>query len=105
MNKNSINKAIQRASQETTRYLSAQLRSEARASGWPSDVSNSLYVSYGKNGFSSHVAKKHYEKAMDLEYGTPDTQPTAALRRLNNRTEQASQFLVNRIFQRIEDEL
>jgi hypothetical protein len=36
---------------------------------------------------------------MNLEYGTPGQQPTAAIRRFNNRQEEAEKFLVGRAFQ------
>ena len=85
------------ASHETTRLMSALLRSEAQASGWPSDVSRTLRVSHGKNGFEAHVSKRHYQSAMDLEYGTPNTQPTAAVRRFKNRQDEAEHFFVGRL--------
>lgn len=85
------------ASHETTRLMSARLRSEAQASGWPSEVSRTLRVSHGKKGFEAHVSKKHYESAMDLEYGTPTTQPTAAVRRFKNRQDEAEHFFIGRL--------
>ena len=92
-----FNNAIKAASHETTRLMSAHLRSEAQASGWPSDVSRTLRVSHGSDGFEVNVSKKHYETAMDLEYGTPDTQPTAAVRRFKNRQAESEHFFVNRL--------
>ena len=61
------------ASRETTRLLSAHLRTEARKSGWSEDVVSSMNVTYGKDGFTSNVSKKHFDKARDFEYGTPNT--------------------------------
>lgn len=92
-----FNQALNSASRETTRLMSAHLRSEAQASGWPNHVSRSLRVSHSKDGFTAHVSSKHYEQAMDLEYGTPSTQPTAAVRRFANRQEEAEHFFVNRL--------
>ena len=92
-----FNKAIKTASHETTRFMSAHLRSEAQASGWPSHVSRTLRVSHGNDGFHVNVAKKHYETAMDFEYGTPDSQPTAAVRRFKNRQAESEHFLLNRL--------
>jgi len=89
--------ALKAASHETTRLMSARLRSEAQASGWPSEVSRTLRVTHGKSGFEAHVSKKHYEKALDLEYGTPDTQPTAAVRRFKNRQAEAEHFFLGRL--------
>jgi len=77
--------------------MSAHLRSEAQASGWPNEVSRTLRISHGNDGFTAHVSSKQYEKAMDLEYGTPTTQPTAAVRRFKNRQAEAEHFFVNRL--------
>ena len=92
-----FNTAIKAASHETTRLMSARLRSEAQASGWPSEVSRTLRVSHGKSGFEAHVSKKHYDTAMNLEYGTPSTQPTAAVRRFKNRQDEAEDFFIGRL--------
>lgn len=105
MNRQKVTDALNKASQDTTRLLSAHLRTEARKSGWSEDVVSSMNVTYGKDGFSSNVSKKHFAKAQDLEYGTPDTQPTAAVRRFNNRTAEAQHFLVNRLQGYLEDSL
>jgi hypothetical protein len=40
---------------------------------------------------------------MDLEYGTPDTQPTAAIRRFKNRQQESEHFFVNRLEQHFGD--
>lgn len=92
-----FNDAVKAAGQETTRLMSARLRSEAQASGWPSHVSRSLRISHGKDGFNIHIPKKHYETVMDLEYGTPDSQPTAAMRRFKNRQEESEHFFIGRL--------
>lgn len=96
--------AVKKASVDTSRLLSAQMRSEARASGWPNDVVSSLSVSYSKDSFNVNVHKRHYEKVMDLEYGTPETQPTAAIRRTMNRTQSAQTFFVGRLSRLLGDE-
>lgn len=105
MNRQKLTNALNQASHETTRLLSAHLRTEARKSGWSDDVVRSMHVTYDKDGFTSHVGARHYNKALNLEYGTPDTQPTAAVRRFNNRTAEAQHFFVNRLFKHIEGEL
>ena len=92
-----FNKAIKSASHETTRFMSAHLRSEAQASGWPSHVSRTLHVTHTNDGFEAHVANKHHAEALDLEYGTPNTQPTAAVRRFKNRQTEAEHFFVGRL--------
>lgn len=92
-----FNNAVKAAGQETTRLMSAHLRSEAQASGWPASVSRSLRISHGNDGFNVHIPKKHYETVMDLEYGTTETQPTAAIRRFKNRQAESEHFFLGRL--------
>jgi len=94
--------AITKASHETSRLMSARLREEAHASGWPSHVVKSLGVSYSKEGFQTHVREAHHAEALDHEYGTPSSQPNAAIRRSTNSTHEAEHFLTNRIYKHLE---
>lgn len=94
IDKNPYQDAVKRATRESTRYMSALMRTEARASGWPEKVVRSITVD---DSFNVNVGKDHHSLAMNLEYGTPDTQPTAALRRMGNRTEQVEHFFVRRL--------
>lgn len=91
---NPYENAIKKATRESARYMSALMRTEARASGWPEKVVRSITVD---NSFNVNVSKDHHSFAMNLEYGTPDTQPTAALRRMANRTTQVEHFFVRRL--------
>ena len=91
-----VKESLHKATIETTRFMSAQLRAEARASGWPSDIVKNLHVTHSEGTFSVHTSKSHRAEAMNLEYGTPSTQPTAAIRRYSNRTGDAEKFLLRR---------
>jgi hypothetical protein len=95
--------ALHQASHETTRLMSAQLRTEAKASGWPHHVVRNMGVTYGPNGFEAHVHDAHKAEAEDLEYGTPSQRPTAAVRRFANRTKEAEDFLVGRMSKMLGD--
>ena len=88
--------SLNRASVETTRFMGAHLRSEARASGWPEKIVKHLHVRHSGGAFTVHGNPKHKAEIENLEYGTPDTQPTAALRRFNNRQTEAEKFLLAR---------
>ena len=91
--------SVHHAARDTTRYMSAQLRAEARASGWPSKIISSLHVRYTSNdGFTAHVHPSHFEMAQDLEYGTPGHRPTYAIRRFSNRLSESEAFLTERLF-------
>jgi hypothetical protein len=95
--KDKIHSAIKNSGQETSRFVTAHVRDEARNSNWPDQIARSMSVTYGKNGFEAHTHKNHVEKVKDLEYGTPSTRPTAAIRRSANRTHEAESFFVQRL--------
>ena len=91
--------SVHHAARDTSRYMSAQLRAEARASGWPHNIVRGLHVRYTPNdGFTAHVHPDHFDEAQDLEYGTPGTRPTYAIRRFSNRLSESEEFLTERIF-------
>jgi hypothetical protein len=89
-------RAVQRASLETSRYMSASLRKEAKASGWPSHVVNSLKMSYGRDGFDVRVHDDYVAEAMNHEFGTTEQQPSPAVRRTLNRMESSETFFLQR---------
>ena len=89
--------ALEKASHETSRVMTHQLKSEAHASGWPSHVVRKMSVKYGEEGFEAHVHDSHEAIAKDHEYGTPSIKTTAAVRRTANRTQEAEKFLLGRI--------
>ena len=102
MNESHITHSIHKAALETTRVLSSRLRSEARASNWPDDVVRHMRVSYTDGEFHVHSHNDHKGQVLNLEYGTPDTLPTAAIRRFSNRTKEAEQFFMGRLGKHLE---
>ena len=94
-------RAIQKASIDTSRFMSAGLRKEARASGWPSHVTNSLRMHYDRNGFDVRVHESHQDTAMDYEYGSTEKQPTAAVRRFLNRAQSSEQHFIKQAFKHL----
>lgn len=101
MKKSHYDSAIHKASLDTARLLSAHLRAEAQNSGWPEHITQNLHVRYSDGEFNVYGHKSHSADIHDLEYGTPTMQPTAALRRFANRTEQAEFFFANRLAQHL----
>ena len=88
--------SLHKASLDTTRLMSAHLRSETRASGWPERVVRGMHVTYDDGKFSVKSHPDHKAEVLNLEYGTPGTQPTAAIRRFNNRQSESEKFLMSR---------
>ena len=93
--------ALHQAALDTTRFMGAHLRSETRAAGWPHEVTRRMRVSYNGSEFNVHSHPGHEAEVANLEYGTPNTQPTAAIRRFANRTGEAEAFLTGRMFQHL----
>jgi len=91
---NHIHSAVEHAAKQTSRYMTGQLRREARASGWPSHVVRNMGVIYDNNKLEVHVHDNHLAEAHDLEYGTTSSRPTAAIRRSTNRTQDADAFFM-----------
>ena len=103
MKQQHILSAIDKASHETSRLAGAHLRAEANASQWPAHIVRGMNVTYSKDGFAANVHESHHAEALNHEYGTPDRQPTAAVRRSANRTRETENFLVHRIAKHLED--
>lgn len=105
MKQDHILSAIDKASNETAHFVGAHLRAEAHNSNWPEHVVRSMHVTHDKGQFNANVHESHHAEALNHEYGTPGSQPNAAIRRTANRTAEPERFLVNRLFQHIEDSL
>lgn len=95
--------ALEKASNDTAHYMTAHLRAETKASGWPDHITGGMRVSHNNGTFGVHYGDSHKDQVHDLEYGTPDRRPTAAIRRFSNRTREAEKFLVQRLFKGIGD--
>jgi hypothetical protein len=92
----SLAKALIQSSKDTANFMTAELRNEALNSGWDPSVANSLRVVFSKNKFVVKYPDKHKTAVTNLEYGTPSTQPTAAIRRFSNRLEESEKFFMKR---------
>jgi hypothetical protein len=87
---------VKQAAQETSKVMTAQLRDECIASGWSEKIANRVRVVYKGNKFVVDIPDSIKAEAENLEYGTPSTQPTAAIRRFSNRLEESEKFLLRR---------
>lgn len=97
--------ALEKSSYETAHMLSRQLRHETRASGWPEHIVNRMKVHYHDGEFKIAAHPKHTSHINDLEYGTPSTRPTAAMRRFSNRLQEGESFLVGRMMMHLGGDL
>lgn len=90
-----IHSAVEQAAKQTSRYMTGQMRKEAKASGWPRHVVANMGVIYDDKRFQVHVHDRHFDEAQRLEYGTEHDRPTAAIRRASNRTKETDQFFMS----------
>ena len=97
--------ALEKSSHETARVLTHHLRNEAAASGWPEHIINHMHVRYHDDEFKISAHKNHTKDVHDLEYGTPDSRPTAAMRRFANRLSEGEEFFVGRMMQHMGGDL
>jgi hypothetical protein len=91
-------KSLVKASHDTSRLMSAHLRSEARKAGWPDHIVSNLHVTHSNGSFNIHAHPDQREDVLDLEYGTTSTQPNRAIHRFSKNQHEAEKFLVKRLF-------
>lgn len=96
---------LHQAARDTADVLTAQLRSECMASGWPPQVANRMSVKYTGNKLVVDIPESIKSEADNLEYGSPSVQLTAAIRRFGNRPEMGEAFLLKRAKQLLKGKL
>ena len=87
--------AAKKALNDTTLYMTAEVRSHAQQSGWDSDAVNSLRV-INNNG-SIDVISSNPDRVKDMEYGNEFRRPNAALRQYANRPQKAEEMFAKRM--------
>ena len=65
---------------ETINPLTTLLRNKALSSGWPSDISERLYITDSDGALIVHIPDDIKEQTLDLEYGTIDKMPSPVIR-------------------------
>ena len=96
-----VKASLHKASTDTAKVMAAHLRTETRASGWPEEIVRSLHIAHKDGKFHIGAHPTHHAEVLNLEYGTPGTQPTAAIRRFNNRQSESEKFLLGRAMQHL----
>jgi hypothetical protein len=88
---NIANKSAKNASQ----LMAMDIRQSAAQSGWKEDVAQTINVSYTTGRYKVSVPKKLEGQALDLEYGTTRSRPTAVLRKYANDTSKIEKSIIN----------
>lgn len=74
-------------SDRTASFLSQHLRKHALDSGWPSRLAMSLGVNHRDGHYVTSYPEHLADDVLDLEYGTPGSPPSPAIRQFHNRAE------------------
>ena len=84
---------VKAAAKETSKFMTAKLRSDAVASGWDTDVANAISVKSVNNSWKVSVPRKYKDAVWSANYGSENSQPTAVLHRFDNSEETQKYFL------------
>jgi len=79
---------------QTSLLMTSDLRQSAMDNGWGAEVASNTHVMYDGKSYLIDVRSDLESQAMDLEYGTPSTRPTAAIRKYSNNTQDAENAFV-----------
>ena len=90
-------KAHKLAVTDATLFMTADLRSRARAEGWDDAVVNKLRVVRKDGEFSVRFPASVSDAAWVHEYGDPDHTPKATIRKYDNNAGASGDFLSERL--------
>ena len=76
--------SLDKASKDAAKYMQRDLRRQARAHGWSSDVVKNTFVEYDGESYKVKVPGSHADQAFIHEFGSPGNRPTAAIRKYDN---------------------
>lgn len=93
-----VRSAIDNAARAACSLATAEVRNNAVAAGWPSEVARSLRVSYSGQAWSVQSSD---DRADDLEYGDGENVPAAAVRQFSNRPETLEKALLEGVQNRL----
>jgi hypothetical protein len=75
-----------KSAKNASKLMTLDVQQSAVQNGWKENVAQSTRVSYVKGKYEVSVASKFEGEALDLEYGTTRSRPTAVLRKYANDT-------------------
>lgn len=76
--------SLDKASKDAARHMQRDLRRQARAHGWNSDVIKNTFVEYDGETYKVKVPGSHADQAFVHEFGSPESRPTATIRKYDN---------------------
>lgn len=95
MTSKSIVEAGRKAAVTTATYMTADVRHSAMKQGWDIETASNTNIMYDGTEVKVHIDAGFESQAMDLEYGTESSRPTAVLRKYGNRTQDAEKVFLS----------
>lgn len=83
-----VTRLIEQAHDQAARAATQRLRAHAASSGWPTHLAHSLSVVHENGSLRIDYPPHLSDEIEDMEYGTQDKMPIAALRTFSNRLDQ-----------------
>lgn len=76
--------SLEKASKDAARHMQRDLRRQAKARGWSSDVVKNTFVEYDGESYKVKVPSSHADQAFIHEFGSTSSRPTASIRKYDN---------------------
>lgn len=87
--------AARKAAFKASSLITSDVQSLAVQSGWDGEVASNTLVMFDGSGFKVEVPSDLESAAMNYEYGTTSSRPTAVLRKISNRAEKIEATIVS----------
>lgn len=93
---NDFLEGIKKASEMTAISMTGRLRKTAYENGWDPSITRNMQVDFDEEeGFGVSFASEVADSAMNMEYGTEEIRPTAAIRKYNNSKHAEQAFMTH----------
>lgn len=89
--------SVRKSAKNAASLMTADVQQNALESGWSEDVAYSTKVVFQNDKYKVAVSEKFNNQALDLEYGTTRSRPTAVLRKYSNNTSKIESSIVRGI--------
>jgi hypothetical protein len=86
--------SARKAAKNAANLMTFDVRKNAIQNGWSEDVAYATEVVFKKDRYEVSVSAKLNNEALDLEYGTSRSRPTAAVRKFANNTTSSQNSIV-----------
>jgi len=86
--------SARKSAKNAANLMTSDIQQSALENGWPEDVAYSTKVTFQNNKYKVNVSKKFNSQALDFEYGTTKSRPTAVLRKYSNNTSKIESSIV-----------